>query len=65
MYSWTLVVAMFIGAVLVVVMLVVVLVVVMLVVVLVVGDDVSAKRRNKSKACKPFQRVTQPLEKVK
>ena len=29
------------------------------------GDDVSAKRRNKSKACKPFQRVTQPLEKVK
>ena len=29
------------------------------------GDDVSAKRRNKSKACKPFQRVTQPLEEVK
>ena len=29
------------------------------------GDDVSAKRRNKSKACKPLQRVTQPLEEVK
>ena len=45
-------------------MLVLVLVVVMLVLV-VDGGDVSAKRRNKSKACKPFQRVTQPLEKVK